>query len=471
MTTRPLPPAPPGSDTRQALPPGPRGLPVLGNVLQMASSNIIERYTLLWREYGDIVHVKLGPRDGYILFHPDFVYHALVKNAKNYAKGIGYDGLRLLVGNGLLTSEGETWRQQRRLMQPPFTPTAVTQFAAMMGEATRTLLDRWQPLAEQGGTLVLDDEMRRLTMSIIGRAMFSIDLSEEMTQVGDALQEAFGFVPTRTTSVVPLSLPLPSHRRFRTNLALIDEFVNERIADGRRNPDRENLLSILLRATDEETGQRMDEAQLRDEVVTLFFAGFETTARSLTWAWYLLARHPWAQGRMQGEVDRVRGAQPAAAWLPSVGDLYQLGYTRQVIDETLRIYPPTALLARQNTEADAIGGYPIPAGSMIILMPYMVHRHPEVWDDPERFDPERFTAAAVEERPKSAYIPFASGPRVCLGNNFALLEMIYALSMASARYTIEAVDDTPIEHEFGGTIRPNHPLVARITARPTPATA
>lgn len=450
-------------------PPGPRGLPLLGNILQMGNKGIIERYAAMQQEFGPIVGLKLGPMNAYVLFDPELVHHVLVKNPKNYIKGIGYDGFRLLVGNGLVTSDGDVWRRQRRLMQPPFTPTAVVQFAAMMADVTQRMLDRWDAAARSGEPFVMDGEMLKLTMSVIGRAMFDIDLSEEMQEVGHALEEAFGFIPSRTNSVVPLAVPLPSHRRFRTNVEIVERFIAERIAEGRareaRGESAETLLSILLRATDEESGQRMDEKQLRDEVITLFFAGFETTARSLSWAWYLLTQHPDAQARIQAEVDRVRGARDAASWKPSVAELYQLAWTRQVIDETLRLYPPTALLARQNSAEDQIGGYTIPAGSMIILVPYMVHRYPGVWDDPERFDPDRFAPEASEARPKSAYIPFASGPRVCLGNSFALLEMIYALAMAGARYTVEAVDRSPIPFEFGGTIRPQRPLAVRIRPR------
>jgi cytochrome P450 len=435
-------------------------LPIIGNVLDMGGRNILERYLLLHEQYGDVVGVKLGPMNGFILFNPEDVHHVLVKNQKNYIKGIGYDSFRLLVGNGLVTSDGELWRQQRRLMQPPFTPASIGQFADMMVRVTREMLDRWQPLAESSTPFEMDAEMRTLTMSIIGRAMFSIDLSAEMTEVGDALEEAFGFIPTRANTVVPLALPLPSHRRFKENLRIINNFVDERIADGRRHPDQNNLLGLLLRARDEETGAAMDGQQLRDEVITLFFAGFETTARSLTWGWYLLTRNQEVQEKICAEVDRVLGTR-----LPTVDDLFALNYTRQVVDETLRLYPPTALLARQNSADDLIGGYTIPAGSLIVLVPYFVHRYPTVWPDPERFDPERFAEGADDARPRSAYIPFAAGPRVCLGNNFALLEMVYALAMTAQRYMVCATSDEKIGHEFAGTIRPVKPLTVTLSQR------
>jgi cytochrome P450 len=219
-------------------------------------------------------------------------------------------------------------------------------------------------------------------------------------------------------------------------------------------------LAMLLRARDEETGQSLSETDLRDEVVTLFFAGFETTARSLTWGWYLLAKHPDVQNRLAAEADRVLQGRA-----PTIDDLFQLNYTRQVVDEVLRLYPPTALLARQNVEADEIGGYVIPPGSMVILVPYLVHREPQLWPDPERFDPDRFARAAAEARPKQAYIPFAAGPRVCLGNNFALLEMVYAMSMAAGRYRLEMAVDEEIPFELVGTMRPTKPLLVKVRRR------
>jgi cytochrome P450 len=442
------------------LPPGPKGVPILGNALQLGREDILDTYLDMYRQYGDIVYLKLGPLDGYVLFNPEHVHHVLVKNQKNYIKGIGYDGFRLLVGQGLVTSDGELWRQQRRLMGPYFTPKAITQFSDMMVKITHEMLEDWGTIADRGETLVMDDHMLRLTMSIIGRAMFSIDLSEEMTEIGRAFEEAFGFIPTRTNAILPLSLPLPAHRRFQKNLEIIDEFIAQQIQAGRENGGQDNLLGILLQAKDEETGLEMSETQLRDEVVTLFFAGFETTARSLTWGWYLLAKHPEVMRKMEAEVDPVIGMR-----FPQIDDLYNLHYTRMVVDETLRLYPPTALLARQNVEEDEIGGYHIPPQSMIILVPYVVHRYPGMWSDPEQFDPERFTQQASQERPKSAYVPFAAGPRVCLGNNFALMEMVYAFSMAAARFRVEMVSDEDIPYEFAGTIRPTRPLLVKVHNR------
>jgi cytochrome P450 len=348
-----------------------------------------------------------------------------------------------------------------------FTPTAIAGYTSMMAEVIQTMLERWQIAADAGQSIKMDEEMMRLTMSVIGRAMFSIDLDKEMEDVGQALREAFDFIPSRFSGggLLPISLPLPSHRRFQRNMRVIESFIHARIAEGRKqgaasNPDgprrADNLLSILLKTQDSETGYRLSDQQLRDEVATLFFAGFETTARSLTWGWYLLSKNPATAARLAEEAHRELGVSAAV-------DVSALKYSRKVVDETLRIYPPTAMLARQNIVADSIGGYTIPASSMVVLVPYGVHRYPDIWENPEAFDPERFGEQAAA-RPRSAYIPFASGPRVCLGNSFALLEMVLTFSMATSRFCLTPTEPGEIAAQFAGTVRPNRALWMKVEA-------
>jgi cytochrome P450 len=460
--------------------PGPKGLPILGNVLRFGNDkNILFHFIDLWQEYGDVAHVKLGSQHIYVVADPEHVHHVLVKNPANYIKGTGYTGFRLLVGQGLVTSDGDLWRQQRRLMQPSFTPKSIVQFFEMMVETTERMLDRWDASTklgnpspflpanagdsvQRGGPLNVDEEMMRLTMSIISKAIFGVDLGEEAAEVGDAFHEAFAFVTARTMSAValPLSVPLPGHLRFKRALQIIDSFVERQIDSGRRQQSGDTLLSILLQARHEESGQRMSERQVRDEVVTLFLAGFETTARSLTWGWYLLSRHPQVMERLIAEVDAILGGR-----CPTVDDLFRLTYTRMVVDETLRLYPPTALLGRQIVADDQIGDYRVQAGAIVMLVPYLTHRHPAAWIDPERFDPERFRPEAAASRPKSAYIPFISGPRICLGNNFALMEMVLAVAMAAQRYRLQSTTEAEIGVAFRGSASPTAPLYLKLHSR------
>ena len=437
-------------------PPGPEGLPLVGSIFRInPKRNILFNFIDLWRDFGDLCHVKLGPLHLYLVVKPEHVHHVLVRNPDNYIKGNGYNGFRLLVGQGLVTSDGDLWRQQRRIMQPSFTPRATAQFVDVMVNAIDRTVDRWQDVALTGQPLHIDDEMARLTMSVISQTIFGVDLGAESGVVSQAFHEAFAFVTARTMSAfaLPLAWPLPSHRRFRRNRQIIDDFVQSQIAKGRQRDAQDNLLAILLQATDEATGQRMSDEQVRDEVVTLFLAGFETTARSLTWGWYLLDQHPEIVQRLEAEVDGALGKRS-----PTLADLPALPYTRMVVDEILRLYPPAGMLARQVVADDVIDGYRIPGNSIIMLIPFMTHRYPGVWENPEAFIPERFAPEAAGQRPKSAYIPFSGGARICLGNHFALAEMVFSYAMLIARYRLHRTSQEPIGYGFHGSICPTQPL-------------
>ena len=416
----------------------------------------------IWKQYGDIAFREIGPIRNYMLFDPEYVYHVLVTNHRNYIKGPGYDGFRLLAGQGLVTSDGEMWKRQRRLMSPHFTPTAVLDYSEMMAETIDDVLYRWEKAAQDGRPLNMDVEMMRLTMRVIGRALFSLDLGQELAEIGNVIQEAFAFIPEHSLNpLVPFWLPLPSHRRFARNLKIVNQFVYDQIAEGRLHPERENFLSVLLQAHDPESGQGMSDRQLRDEFVTLFFAGFETTARTLTWSWYLLHKHPEILQKVRAEADSVfKEKRPTSS-----ADLERLTYTRMVVDETLRLYPPTAILPRQNIEADEVGGYTIPPMSFISVSPYIVHRYPDYWPDPERFDPERFNPENAAARPKWAYIPFAAGPRVCIGNSFSLMEMVYTVAMTAQRFDLKQTPQEEITARFVGTTRPTKPLYMQVSPR------
>ncbi|MBX3013006.1 MAG: cytochrome P450 [Caldilineaceae bacterium] len=445
------------------MPPGPAGWPLVGSIFRLnPKQNILFNFIDLWREFGDLCHVKLGPVHLYLVVKPEHVHHVLVGNPENYIKGNGYNGFRLLVGQGLVTSDGALWRQQRRLMQPSFTPRATAQFVDQMVAAIERVAERWQIAAQTGQPLHMDDEMAQLTMSVISQTIFGVDLGSEAAAVSQAFHEAFAFVTARTMSAFasPLAWPLPSHRRFRRNRRVIDHFVQEQITRGRQRNDQDSLLALLLQATDEETGERMRDEQVRDEVVTLFLAGFETTARSLTWGWYLLSQHPAVMTRLEAEVDAVLGQRS-----PTLADLAALPYTRQVVDEVLRLYPPAGLLARQVVADDLIEDYRIQGNSIVMLMPFMTHRYPGVWKNPAEFDPTRFAPACAVQRPKSAYIPFSGGARICLGNHFALTEMVFTFARLMAQFRLQRTTETPIGYGFQGSICPTAPLWMTVQPR------
>lgn len=451
-------------DGIENLPPGPSGLPLVGSAPQFLISDTIDFYTEQQGRYGDIVHLKFGSRPVVLLSSPEFAHHVLVKNQKNYVKGIGLDGIRMLVGQGLLASEGALWQKQRRLLQPSFTPAAMNRFIDGMTGVIKCVLDGWAKKAAAGQSLVLDDETTLFAIRVMGLAMFGLDLSDNLLDVANAFQTAFQYAAERSVEVVrtPLAIPTARNRRFQADMECIEKFVAERIAEAKVNPREDNLLSLMVHSRDADTGQGMSEQQLRDEVVTLLFAGFETTARSLTWSWSLLHRHPDVVKKMTEEADTV-----LTNGIPTWNDLHRLRYTRMVADEVLRLYPAAPVTARQSVDADTIGGYHIPAGTIMIVFIYQVHRHAASWPEPQRFDPERFAPGAAESRPKSAYMPFGSGPRICLGNNFALLEMVTGLSMMCRRFEVEVTTSGDVGHSYFGTLRPNRPLEIRLRERNT----
>lgn len=437
------------------------GLPILGNLREIQKKEILIFAEDVWANYGDLIRFKIGPVPLVFVCQPEHLYYVFVKNSANYVKGPNYDRLRLLMGNGLVTSDGELWRQQRRLIQPSFTPKVVLHFMDMMVQVTQKIVDRWQPWAEQGQPIHVDEEMKRLTMSIIGEAMFSIDLNEQSLEVGAAFDETFRYIGEGTSKpfVPPLAVPTPGNMRFKRALTVINQFIDERIAYGRAHPTDSNILTMLLQARDEDTNVAMDENQLRDEVVTLFFAGFETTARTLTWAWYLLSQNPDKRQKMQAEVDEVlHGRQPTTE------DLHRLTYTHMVADETLRLYPPTGFVARQAVTDDTIDGIHIPAGTILMISPHVTHRIPELWLNPDAFIPERFEPGKLDALHKCAYVPFVTGQRICVGNSFALLEIVIALAMIAQKYEL-AMPPRAIKSAFIGTTRPTEEINMTVRKR------
>jgi cytochrome P450 len=415
------------------------------------------------RRYGEISRYRLLSQSVYLLSHPDYIKHVLQDNHRNYGKQtFAYRALRLILGNGLLTSEGDFWLRQRRLAQPAFHRQRIEGFGSIMTRATLTMLERWETYAKQQQTFDVSQEMGRLTLRVAGETLFNIDLSDEADEVGQALSIGLEQIDDRLHRLValPLFLPTPQNRRFLTALRTLDTVVSEMIAERRRaQEDRGDLLSMFMLVQDEETGERMNDRQLLDEVKTILLAGHETTANALTWTWYLLAQHPEIEAQLAAELTQVLGGR-----VPTMADLPRLAYTQRVIQESIRLFPPAWIFLRHAIHNDEIGGYTIPSGQVVGISPYVMHRHPGFWEDPERFDPQRFTPERVATRHRFAYIPFAAGPRQCIGNLFAMTEAQLVLATVAQRYRPRLVPGHAVEMQTAITLRPRHGMHVRLEA-------
>ena len=443
---------------RGAVAPGPTGKALFGNFDVLRSADPLLKLTQLANEYGDVVRLRIGQAvanvEVYLLRNPDHVRHVLQDNRPNYPKSFHYNVLRPLAGDGLLTSEGEVWLRQRRLVGPTFHRSHVNSFAPIATEACATMLDRWDR-HPTGQVVELSSEMAALALTIIGRALFSTDLTGEARSIGDALTIALEEVYRRTLAVPAMVAPravdtLTRHgRRYRRALATLDGLVAQLITERRHaSQSRGDLLDLLLSARDADDGQGMSDTQVRDEVMTLLLAGHETTANALTWAWYLLSTHPEARRRLVAEVNDVLGERT-----PTANDLASLPVTRAVVCETLRLYPSVPGLQREVLDDDEVGGYRLPAGSIVSISPYVVHRNPALWRGPEAFDIERFMPGAPEPH-RFAYLPFGGGQRRCIGDGFAMMEAILVLALMARRVELDLVPGHRVEPSLSITLRP-----------------
>jgi cytochrome P450 len=434
-------------------------VPLLGSLPSFWLSNRIDLHAGHLRKYGDVVRYQLGPLTAHLVLHPDDVKHVLQENHANYEKGRGTKRLKLLLGDGLLTSEGELWRRQRRLAQPAFHPKRVAELVSTMVRSTETMLAEWGPRAARGESVDLAAEMMRLTLDVVARTLFGADLKGDATRVYAAVTTALDFTNKRLMLpiTVPMRLPLPGNERFKRAKKTLDDLVFSIVESRRRAKDHgHDLLAMLMDARDDDTGQAMSDQQLRDEVMTVVLAGHETTAAALAWTFMLLSREPVVWRKLRSEVEEVLGDRQLTA-----EDLPKLKYTRMVIEEGMRLYPPAWMFGRSALGEDTVGGIRIEPGSMVILSPFFTHRHPQFWSNPEGFDPERFAPEEVAKRPKHAYLPFGSGPRVCIGNAFAIAEAQAILATVTQRYRVEVLArDVAVEPMI--TLRPKGEMRAAL---------
>jgi cytochrome P450 len=452
--------------------PGPRGLPWFGSVFPAWRDPLT-----LFREsrvrYGDVVRFKFGPFQYYLVNDPDVVKHVLVDNPKGYTKSRNYLGLKVVLGEGLLTSEGDHWRRQRKLAQPAFHRDKLAGFATSMSMATRDMLTRW---TREGAdkSFCIHAEMMRLTFRIVGLTLFSSDVDGDAKDVGHALEVAMHWANDYAESMirVPPYIPTPGNVRFRRAKKTLDDVVFRLIAERRAQAAKTgdfggDLLGMLMSATEEPDPSAasssasaarsgMDDQQLRDEIITMILAGHETTANLLSWTFSLLSKHPEVERRVREEARRVLGDRD-----PVLEDVKSLEYTKMVLEEALRLYPPAWVFERQAIAPDTLGGYAIEPGAIIGLCPYVLHRHPDHWENPEAFDPERFRPERAEKRPRYAYLPFGGGPRTCVGNHFAMMEGQILLAMIVREQRLELEANHPVVLDPVITLRPKHGIKVR----------
>jgi cytochrome P450 len=413
-------------------------------------------------EKGPLCWSRLLGKRIYFVNDAEYVKRILLDNVANYPKSVTYrNNLRPFLGDGLLISEGEFWKRQRRLAQPAFHLRRLKVLAAAMAEAAARMTAGWQ----QGQVIDVMSAMNAVTMEIVAQTLFGADVSNDIAEVGEAmavLQEETGRVRPTAFFDLPEWIVRPRGRKFSAAVATLDRVVNRIVAARRaENQPHDDLLSMLLEARDEETGEGMTDKQLRDELVTLFLAGHETTAIALTWTFHLLGQNPRAEAILQAEVDEVLGERAA----PAFEDLERLPYARMVAEEAMRLYPPAYVFSRRALADDQLGPYRLPAGAHIVISPYALHRRADYWPEPDAFWPERFAPGARTDRPKLAYLPFGGGQRICIGNSFAMMEHAIVLATAVRRWKLESIPGLPIRTEPRITLRPRGGLPMRLLWR------
>jgi cytochrome P450 len=443
------------------VPPGPKGLPIVGVVFEVRGDplGMMRRYA---REYGDIVRFHVMMQERILLNHPDFIEQVLViQQSKFHKSELTRRITGRMLGQGLLISEGDFWRRQRRLAQPAFHRSRVNDYAAVMTQIAEDHVALWRDGEERN----VSQDMMGLTLDIAVRTLFGTTLPGEAEQVGRAMTflMRYSLRRQRLPVRIPENWPTPDNRRANHELAFMDSLVyrmiSERQAANGGSAHHNDLLALLMDAMDED-GSHMTKQQLRDEAMTLFIAGHETTSQMLSWTWYALSQNPAIEERLYEELKGVLGGRP-----PEVADLQRLPYLQAVMNESLRLYPPAYILARTAIEPCQIGGYDIPLGATILLSQWVTHRDPRFYDDPERYRPERWLDGLMQRLPAGAYFPFGDGPRRCIGQGFALMEAAIVIGILAQKFRLRLVPGHEVVPEPLVTLRPRQGIRMRLHAR------
>ncbi|MCS7001248.1 MAG: cytochrome P450 [Dehalococcoidia bacterium] len=432
---------------RSALPPGPLNLFGAFSLFGVRH-RVLDLFVRWAREYGPVVHYQAGAQHFVLLSDPDLIHNVLVRDADQFSKGRGLQAAKIVLGEGLLTSEGDLHRRQRRLIQPAFHRQRVAAYARDMVANAERMAAEWL----EGATVDLHHEMMTLTLRIVAKTLFNADVDRDAHTVGAAITRAMRSIDRVMLpfAEILVKLPLPGAREALAALAALDQVIDRVIAEHRASGDVGDLLSMLLAAQDAD-GARMSDRQVRDEAMTIFLAGHETTANALTWTFYLLSQHPDVAQTLRAELARTLGGRA-----PTADDLPNLPYTRMVVAEAMRLYPPAWTIGRRALTEYPLGPYRAPKGSIILISQWVMHRDPRFWPDPERFDPLRWTPEAQAARPRFAYFPFSAGPRICIGESFAWTEAILVLATLAQRWAPRHVPGHVVEPEPLVTLRPKH---------------
>ncbi|NUP05145.1 MAG: cytochrome P450 [Polyangiaceae bacterium] len=431
--------------------PGPRGRPLVGNLLE-AWNDPLDLFGSGTLRHGDLVRFRFAWIDYYLLNDAAAAHRVLVENAKGYHKSPNYKGLKIMLGQGLLTSEGDYWKRQRKLAQPAFHRESLRTFAREMVDATSDMMARWRADdAVKTAPFDLHQEMMRLTFRIVGKTLLGADLEADAREFGESLNVALKWANEYVESVVrvPPWVPTPNNRRFSRAQRSIEGVVRRVVEERRKSGEKKNdLLGMLMSARDEQTGETMSDRQLMDELLTLTLAGHETTANALSFTFYLLSRHPSVARRARAEIASVLGTRD-----PGLEDLGSMPFTKALIEESMRLYPPAWVVERYSLEEDEVLGHHIPKNAIVAVSPFAMHRNPRYFENPEGFDPDRFLTADPN-RPKLAYMPFGAGPRTCIGNAFAMMEMQLIVPMLLRAFQLDLVSAFKLELDPSVTLRP-----------------
>lgn len=444
------------------VPPGPAGSFLFGSLYDFRT-NPLQLLLDMCREYGDVCRFRIGLQNLYLFNHPDYISHILVDRDKKYKKSrLDIQALAPIIGQGLLLSEGDLWKRHRRLLQPLFSQQQFEAYGQIVTDYTAEMLERWSSQAQSGEAFDLAGQVTDLTMRVIAKTILGLDFAGTDKELTEAIEFATDHANSSMETIVPIPdwVPTPSHLRFERAKGVLNKMVNDLIDQRRRgNLESKDLLTLMMRTRDEETGEGLSDAMLRDQVMTFFLAGHETTAQTLKWLFVMLSRHPHVDQQVHSEVQRVLGGRA-----PTFAEAGKLEYTRMVIQEVMRLWPPAWLMAREAVLDDEVGGYHVPAGTQVVFSQWVMHRHPAYWENPEGFDPERFSPERSAGRSHGIYFPFGAGPRVCIGSTFAMMELLMIVPMIVQKYRLDLMPSPAVAPKPTITLRPLHGVPVR--ARP-----